>query len=80
MPIYVSENSQGLSPDTLVYSIFSSDWKRVFDVELTKEQFKKLKKKAVHVSWMRVLSESDESLKTGTYAEEVPELKQLKRV
>lgn len=78
--IYASPNSVGLNPDNTVYTMFSADWKRSLDVEFTQGQLKKLKtkKKRVHiVSWMEVLSNSQERSKTGIYATDVTTVKEL---
>lgn len=78
--IYASANSVGLDPDNTVYTLFSEDWKRCLDVELSDTQFKKLKtkKKRVQiVSWMQVLTNSDTARKTGAYATDVVSIKEL---
>lgn len=78
---YIAKSTFGKSPDTLVYCIWNNDWSLVCDVELTVEEAKKFaakKKKVTLVSWMQVLAQSDEKLKTGTFATEVTNLKDLK--
>lgn len=78
--IYASPNSVGLNPDNTVYTMFSADWKRSLDVELTPPQLKKLrtkKKRVAIVSWMEVLTNSDEKRKTGVYATDVSSIKEL---
>lgn len=78
---YIDEDS--LNPRTLAktYSIWSADWKRVFNIELAPEQYKKFiskKKKVQKVNWMQILAQSDEDAKTGQYATEVKTIKELK--
>ena len=78
--MYVSENSQGTREGTIVVTLWSRDWKRSHDVEVTKAKFKKLKaKKSIeHVSWMQVLTNSNEKSKRGIYAPNVKTLNELK--
>ncbi len=78
---YIGEDS--LNPSTLAktYSIWSTDWKRVFCIELTPEQyqdFTKKKKKVTKVNWMQILAHSDQDAGTGQYATEVKTIKDLK--
>ena len=78
--LYASANCMGVDPANTVYTFFSFDWKRSFDVELSVAQFKKLrtKKKRVQiVSWMEVLTNSNERHKTGAYATDVTSIKEL---
>lgn len=78
---YIGEDS--LNPTTLAktYSIWSEDWKRVFDIELTSEQHKTFvakRKKVTKVNWMQILAHSDEEAGTGQYATTVKTIKELK--
>ncbi len=78
---YIDEDS--LNPKTLAksYAIWSSDWKKVFTLELTIEQYKKFtskKKKVTKVNWMQILAQSDENAGTGQYAEVVSTIKELR--
>lgn len=78
--IYASKNCIGKNPDNTVISLFSSDWKRVCEVEMSAEQIELLKRKKKHitiVSWMQVVAQSDDKQKLGIYATEVNSPKEL---
>lgn len=78
--IYASANSVGVDRANTVYTLWSEDWKRSLDLELTPTQMKQLKtkKKRVQiVSWMQVLTNSDKAHKTGAYATNVGSIKEL---
>ena len=78
---YIEEDS--LNPRTLqkTYSIWSDDWKRVFNIELSLEQYKGFiakKKKVTKVNWMQILANSDKAARTGQYATDVNNITELK--
>lgn len=78
--LYISPLNQGREADTIEYGIWSGDWKRVHNVDLSKEQHKQLcrkKKKITPVNWMQVLAQSDDEAGTGQYATETSSLKEL---
>lgn len=78
--LYASANCIGLDPANTVFTMFSADWKRSLDVELTKPQLQKLKtkkKRVCIVSWMEILTNSNEHTKTGVYATDVKSIKEL---
>lgn len=78
---YITKSTHGKSPDTLVYCIWNHNWKLVHEVELTPDRAKEIarkKSKITAVSWMQVLSQSDETMRTGIYAAEVKTMKELK--
>ena len=78
--LYISELNQGKVEGTKEYGIWSQDWKRVHNVDLSKEQHKSLckkRKKITSVNWMQVLAHSDEDAGTGQYAKDTATLKEL---
>lgn len=77
--MYVSENSLGTKEGTIVVTLFSDDWRKSYDKQVTKAELTKLKarKNVNHVSWMQVLTNSNEKSKRGIYAPLVQSIKEL---
>lgn len=78
--LYISPLNQGKTEGTTEYGIWSEDWKRVHNVDLTTDEHKALcknKKKIVAVNWMQVLAHTDEDSGTGQFAADTATLKEL---
>ena len=75
----IAKNCLGKTKDTTVYCLFNDSLSKVFDIELTVPQAKKLaaRKDVEVLSWMQVLSGSDEKQKLGIHAQEVKSVKEL---
>ena len=78
--MYITEYTQGTKENNIVVMFFSRDWKKSFEKEVTKAEFKKLKaRKTIElVSWMQVLTNSNEKSKRGTFAPVANTLTELK--
>ena len=77
--LYISPLNQGKQAGTIEYGIWSQDWERVHNVDLSKDAYKALckkRKKITSVNWMQVLAHSDEDAGTGQYAKDTA-LKEL---
>lgn len=76
----MTKSTMGATKGTTTWAIWSHDWSKCFDIDLTDEEAKTFlakKTRVKHVSWMQVLANSCKKSMLGTYAVEVNALKEL---
>ncbi len=75
----LAKNCRGKTEDTTVYSLFTDDYKNVFDIELTEAQAKKLalRKGNELVAWIEVHRHSNQRALTGCFATEALSAKDI---